>query len=462
MLLNKDIQHIHCIGIGGIGMSAIAALLHDKGYRVTGSDIASSSLTGELEKRGVNIVYQHHEKNIEGADLIIYSSAIKPSNVEMVAARKIDVPTARRAEMLVELMQSFKSITVAGTHGKTTTTSLITQIFKLAGLDPSFMVGGIVYDFVDHVSLGQGEYFVSETDESDASFLYFSPYIAVVTNIEPDHLNTYDGDFEKLKCNFLKFLSRVHSKGFCILGIDSPAVVACIPEIAQRTITYGFHSMAEYRGINVKPQGLQTDFEVVRPRQNNLQVRLNLPGDYNVQNALAAIAIASELGIPDDIIQKALMTFGGVKRRFNIHGEKAFANGNAILIDDYGHHPTALACVLSTVRKVFPNRRIVLVFQPHRYSRTQELFQEFVKVLKKPNVLVLTKIYSAGEAPIDGVSSKRLYEQISKLRKDDIYLTEHLSEVPNLLNEIVMTGDIVVFQGAGDIVKLSQQLIVSS
>jgi len=458
MLLNKNIRHIHCIGIGGIGMSAIAALLRNKGYQVTGSDLVSSQLTEELEEKGVKVSYQHDSKNVQGVDLIIYSSAITVSNPEMVAAKKSNIPIARRAEMLVELMESFKAIAIAGTHGKTTTTSLTTWILKMAGLDPSFMVGGIVHGLVEHVSLGEGDYFVAETDESDASFLYFSPNIAVVTNIEPDHLNTYDGDFEKLKCSFLKFLSRVDSNGLCVLGIDSPAVVACIPEVAQRVVTYGFHSMADYRAIDVEFSGLHTNFQVIRPNRENLSIKLNLPGNHNVQNALAAIAVATGLDIPDNVIQKALLTFGGIKRRFNIHGQRKFSRGNATIIDDYGHHPTALNCVLSTAQQVFPDRRIVLVFQPHRYSRTQDLFQEFVNVLAKPNVLVLTEIYSAGEKAIEGISSTRLYEQVLALKHKDTYLAKSLSDIPNLLNDIVQENDVIVLQGAGDIVKLNQQL----
>jgi UDP-N-acetylmuramate--alanine ligase len=458
MLLNKNIRHIHCIGIGGIGMSAIAALLHHQGYRVTGSDIVSSSLTQELERFGVGIVYQHHQNNIQGADLVIYSSAIDSSNIEMICAREANIPIVRRAEMLVELMESFKAITISGTHGKTTTTSLVTWVLKLAELDPSFMVGGIVFDLAEHVSLGHGEYFVSETDESDASFLYFSPHIAIVTNIEPDHLNAYEGDFEKLKYNFLQFLSRVDQNGLCILGIDCPAVAACIPEITCHAITYGFHAMADYRAVNVTLDGLQTVFQVIRPIRQTLSIRLNLLGNYNVQNALAAIAVASELNVPDTIIQKALMSFGGVKRRFDIQGEKNFSNGSALVIDDYGHHPTAIDCVLSTVRQAFPNRRIVLVFQPHRYSRTQDLFQDFVSVLKKPHVLVLTDIYSAGEKPIDGINSKRLYDYIAACKPQDIYLTQCLSDVPDTLHKIVIEGDVVLFQGAGDIINLSAKL----
>lgn len=458
MLLNKNVCHIHCIGIGGIGMSAIAALLRDKGYQVTGSDLASSQLTKELEKKSVKISYQHDSINVQGADLVIYSSAITMSNPEMIAAKKMNIPTARRAEMLVELMESFKAITIAGTHGKTTTTGLITWILKISGLDPSFMVGGIVQGLVEHVSFGQGDYFVTETDESDTSFLYFAPNIAVVTNIEPDHLNTYEGDFEKLKYNFLKFLSRVHSNGFCVLGIDSPAVVACIPEIIQRTVTYGFHSMADHRAIDVKFSGLHTTFQVIRPNRKNLPIQLNLPGHHNVQNALAAIAVATELGVPDNVIQEALLTFGGIKRRFNIHGQRKFRSGYATIVDDYGHHPTALHYVLSTVQQVFPDRRIVFVFQPHRYSRTKDLFQEFINVLAKPNVLILTEIYSAGEEEIEGIDSTRLYKKVLALKNKDAYLAKSLSDVPDLLNDIVQDNDVIVLQGAGDIVKLNQQL----
>jgi UDP-N-acetylmuramate--alanine ligase len=459
MWLNKNIHHIHCVGIGGIGMSAIAALLHNKGYRVTGSDLAESTLTKELQARGITIVYQHASENVKGADLVVYSSAITNANVEMVEAKAMRIPTVRRAEILVELMESFKAIAISGTHGKTTTTSLITWILKQADLDPSFMVGGIVHGLVEHVSLGNGEYFVSETDESDASFLCFSPYIAVVTNIEPDHLNTYGGDFEKLKHTFLQFLKRLDKDGLCVLGIDSPAVTACLPEITHPVITYGFHSKADYRARNVNYSGLQTTFEVVRPQQTNLNIRLNLPGQHNVQNALAAIAVASALHVKDEVIQQACLSFKGVVRRFNIHGERQFAHGNALLIDDYGHHPTALDHVLSTAKQVFPDRRIVLVFQPHRYSRTQDLFQDFVKALSKSHVLILAEVYGAGEQPIEGVNSKRLYEHVLPLKHHkDTYLASRLSDIPIILNDIVQEKDVILLQGAGDIIKLSHEL----
>jgi len=459
-MLNKKIKKIHCIGIGGIGVSGIAALLHKKGYQVTGSDLKASSLTAQLEKSGIKIFYHHSPENIDDADLIVYSSAVSKRNPEMTAAKQKKIPTVRRAEMLVELMKEFKGIAVAGTHGKTTTTSLITWILMTAGLDPSYMIGGIVRGLENHVSFGEGEYFVAEADESDASFLYFMPQIAVVNNIEPDHLNTYQGDFEKLKRTFLTFLKSVKPDGLCVLGIDSPAVAACIPALLSPTVTYGLHEMADYRAVDIHYQGLQTAIKIKRPEQKALDIVLNLPGEHNVQNALAAVAVTSELKISDKKIQEALLSFQGVGRRFHLHGDIKLNKGKALLLDDYGHHPTAIDYVLKTAKQVYPNRRIVLVFQPHRYSRTQDLFQEFVKVLAKADVLVLTEVYAASEKKINGADGNALYTQIAKLRQNkSVYFVSHLDKIPAVLNDLVQENDVVILQGAGDIVKLVEVLI---
>jgi len=440
-------------------MSGIAALLHKKGYEITGSDLKPSPLTEQLENLGIKIFYQHAPENVNETDLIVYSSAISKHNPEIIAARQKKIPAIRRAEMLVELMKEFKGIAVAGTHGKTTTTGLITWILMQAGLDPSYMIGGIVRGLENHVSFGEGEYFVAEADESDVSFLYFMPQIAIVNNIEPDHLSAYAGDFEKLKAAFLTFLKDVKPDGLCILGIDSPAVAACIPELLGPMVTYGFHEMADYRALEVQYHGLKSEILIKRPDKKPLEVILNLPGEHNVQNVLAAVTVASELKIQDKFIQAGLENFQGIGRRFSIHGEVKFKKGRALLIDDYGHHPTAIEHILKTIKQVYPNRRVVLVFQPHRYSRTKDLFREFAKVLAKADVLVLTEVYAASEEKIKGADGKALYTQVVSLRnKNDLYFIPALSDIPQALHNIVRANDVVILQGAGDIVKLVEVL----
>ncbi|HYF97724.1 MAG TPA: UDP-N-acetylmuramate--L-alanine ligase [Coxiellaceae bacterium] len=457
-MLSKEIRKIHCIGVGGIGVSGIAEFLLNKGYEVSGSDKSDSKITQHLREIGVQVYSNHAAEHVVNADLIVYSSAIHPDNPEIVAAKAAGIPLLQRAEMLAELMRDFKGIAVSGTHGKTTTTSLIAAVLLEANLDPSFMIGGHINNRTSPMYLGQGEYFVAEADESDASFLLLNPEIAVVNNIEVDHMETYGGDFAQLKNSFLRFLERLPKTGFAILGTDDSAVCELIPKLKCAYATFGFNSDAQYRATHFKALGLHSEFVVTRPKRSDLKVVLNIPGRHNVLNALAAIAVADHVGVPDELLLKALAHFSGVGRRFHARGELKLPQGSALIIDDYGHHPGAIAVTLDAARSIWPERRIVLAFQPHRYSRTQDLVNEFAVEISKADLVICLEIYSAGEAPIPGVTGKMLADTVTKLGQLTPIFVPQLDQLPETLQEVLHDQDILILQGAGDIGLMALQL----
>lgn len=455
----RRIRRIHMIGIGGTGMSGIAEVLLNLGYEVAGSDIRRSSVTDRLEALGIKLYLGHAADNIDRANVVVSSSAVSDDNPEVVAARAARIPVVPRAEMLAELMRYRHGIAVAGTHGKTTTTSLIAALFGEAGLDPTFVIGGLVNSVGSNAQLGASRYLVAEADESDASFLHLQPMVAVVTNIEADHMETYGGDFSVLRSTFLDFLHNLPFYGLAVLCIDDPVVAGLIPELTRQVLTYGFNADADYRIDNMLKQGLSTSFTVHRPGlQTSLEVTLNMPGTHNVLNAAAAIAVASDEGLDDAAIIRGLANFAGVGRRFSRLGELSFRGGKAQLVDDYGHHPTEVRATLESARQAWPERRVVMIYQPHRYSRTRDLYEDFVAVLSRCDVLVLLEVYPAGEAPIPGADSRSLSRSIRQRGLIEPIFVETPDEVPGVLAGVLRDGDIVVAQGAGNIGRLAQDL----
>ncbi|MDX1698132.1 MAG: UDP-N-acetylmuramate--L-alanine ligase, partial [Thiohalobacterales bacterium] len=397
------VRHVHFIGIGGAGMSGIAEVLHNLGYTVSGSDVRENAVTVRLQAMGITISIGHATGNVADCDVVVVSTAIPEDNPEIVAARERRIPVVPRAEMLAELMRFRYGIGVAGTHGKTTTTSLIASLLAEGGLDPTFVIGGQLNSAASHAQLGAGHYLVAEADESDASFLYLQPSMAVVTNIDADHLPTYAGDFGRLRRTFIEYLHHLPFYGLAVLCLDDAEIQAILGEVTRPVVTYGIDSDADVTATDIAQEGAQTHFVVRRSgHAAGLPVTLNLPGRHNVLNALAAIAVATELGVPDAAIQAALAGFQGIGRRFHIAGEIATPAGNVLLIDDYAHHPREIAPTLAAVRAGWPGRRLVVVFQPHRYSRTHDLFDDFIQVLSSADVLVLGEVYPAGEEPIAG------------------------------------------------------------
>ncbi|GAB3286772.1 UDP-N-acetylmuramate--L-alanine ligase [Parahaliea aestuarii] len=455
----RRIRRIHMIGVGGTGMSGIAEVLNNLGYEVSGSDLRRSAVTERLEKLGIAVHYGHSASNVGRADVVVSSSAVSADNPEVCAAREARVPVVPRAEMLAELMRYRHGIAVAGTHGKTTTTSLIAALFGEAGLDPTFVIGGLVNSAGSNAQLGASRFLVAEADESDASFLHLQPMVTVVTNIEADHMETYGGDFAVLRQTFLEFLHNLPFYGLAVLCIDDPVVAGLLPDLARQTLTYGFDATADYRIDAVERQGLTTDFTVHRPAgMTPLRVRLNMPGTHNVLNATAAIAVASDEGLSDEAITRGLANFSGVGRRFTQLGELAFAGGSALLVDDYGHHPTEVRATLESARQAWPGRRVVMIYQPHRFSRTRDLYEDFVSVLSRCDALLLLDVYPAGEKPIPGADSRSLTRSIRQRGQVEPVFVESIEEVPTLLADILRDGDVVITQGAGNIGKLAQDL----
>jgi len=460
ILDNQSIQKIHCMGIGGIGVSGVAEILLRKGYQVSGSDISKSSVITRLQDLGATISQGHTPDNVQHADLVVYSSAIQKDNPEFEAARKAQIPLISRGQLLAELMKGSFGVAVSGTHGKTTTTGLLAQIFVSAGVDPSYFIGGRINDQNSTVRLGDGDYFIAEADESDASFLCMSPKITVVTNIEPDHLESYEGNFHHLTQSFLDFIQKLPEDGVAILGIDNPVIRELIPKISRPVLTFGFSQDADIRVTDFKQEGLQSHFRVKRPGDlPSLSVQLNLPGQYNVLNALAAIGVSQVARIDDTSLLKALCEFPGVGRRFHAHGEITVNGGKALLFDDYGHHPSAVEATINVARQAWPDRRIVLVFQPHRYSRTRDLLQEFSKSLSKPDVLVLCDVYSAGERPIAGGDGQTLCETISQQGQITPIFVPEIDKLPFVLEDVLKPDDIVLLQGAGSIGVVAKTLL---
>jgi UDP-N-acetylmuramate--alanine ligase len=455
----RRIRRIHMIGIGGSGMSGIAEVLRNLGYEVSGSDVRRSPVTERLEGLGIDVHYGHVAANIGEADVVVSSSAVSEANPEVAAARERRTPVVPRAEMLAELMRYRHGIAVAGTHGKTTTTSLIAALFGEAGLDPTFVIGGLVNSVGANAQLGASRFLVAEADESDASFLHLQPMVAVVTNIEADHMDTYGGDVAVLRQTFLDFLHNLPFYGLAVLCIDDPTVASLLPDVGRQTLTYGFDERADFRITDLDRQGLATAFTVHRPGGlAALPVKLNMPGAHNVLNAAAAIAVATDEGLDDAAITRGLASFAGVGRRFSVLGELAFAGGSALLVDDYGHHPTEVRATLESARQAWPGRRVVMIYQPHRYSRTRDLYEDFVAVLSRCDVLLLLDVYPAGEEPIAGADSRSLTRSIRQRGQVEPVFVESIDAVAGVLADVLRDGDVVIAQGAGNIGKLAQEL----
>lgn len=452
-------KHFHCIGIGGIGVSALAELLSAAGYRVTGSDIAASANTQRLETLGIPVAIGHRPENIAGADHIIYSSAINQNNPEFTAAKSQQLAMWSRGEALAHFVdEAFEGIAIAGTHGKTTTTSLIAHVLSYAGLDPSYAIGGILNNKNSPVQLGKSPYFVAEVDESDASFLYMHPQYAIVTNIDADHLETYQGEFSELKHSFLRFINGVRATGQAYLCVDDPVVRDILPQVTCPYFSYGFSEEAQLRALNYKQVGLVSEFDIeIKNAQYSL--RLNMPGWHNVQNALAAIAIGCQLGLSIALIREALASFPGVGRRFHGHGQMRLRAGQALILEDYGHHPREISATLKAARQVWPERRIVLVFQPHRYSRTRDLYPEFIDVLTQADKLYLLDIYSAGEMPLANINSLGILHAVADAAKKAPVYVPDMALLPAMLHEELYDQDVVILQGAGNIGSVAKLLM---
>ncbi len=466
----KRMRRIHCVhfvGIGGSGMSGIAEVMLSLGYSVQGSDLKRNKQTRRLESQGATVFIGHAADNIRDADAVVVSSAVDETNPEVAAAREQLMPVVSRAEMLAELMRFRYSIAVAGTHGKTTTTSLIASVLAEGGLDPTFVIGGRLKSADANARLGQGEYLVAEADESDASFVHLKPMLAVVTNIDADHMSTYDGDIEKLKSGFIEFLHNLPFYGLAIVCGDDPGVNAVLGDIGRSVTTYGVDEGADVRAINIRFDEVRAEFDVIRRSRSTaverahgdtaedvsprLHVSLGLPGEHNVRNALAAIAVADELQIGDEALTRALDRFEGIDRRFQNLGEVATKAGTITLIDDYGHHPTEIAATLAAAKSGWPERRVVLVFQPHRYTRTRDLLDDFATVLSTADVLVLLEVYAAGEEPITAADGRAMARAIRTRGAVEPVFVELLDELPAVLTDLLKDGDLLLTMGAGDI-----------
>ena len=452
--MKHKIKRIHFVGIGGAGMSGIAEVLANLGYRVSGSDLAESATTRRLADMGIRIAIGHDEANIADTDAIVTSTAVQRDNPEVRAARARQIPIVPRAQMLAELMRLKQGIAIAGTHGKTTTTSLVASCLAEGGLDPTFVIGGRLNSAGANARLGTGEFLVAEADESDASFLMLNPVVSVVTNIDADHMETYGHDFGRLKHAFIDFINRLPFYGVAVLCIDDPNVREILPFVSKQVTRYGFDPKAQVRAEDVRAEGGRMHFTAVREngKVERFPVTLNLPGMHNVLNALAAIAVASEVGVPDAAIAKALAEFRGVGRRFQRYGEVALDNGGSFtLIDDYGHHPVEMAATLSAARGAFPERRLVLAFQPHRFTRTRDCFEDFVRVLGTVDALLLAEVYAAGEAPIVAADGRSLARALRVAGKTEPVFVEDIGEMPARIKEVARDGDVVITMGAGSI-----------
>lgn len=457
-----EMRRIHCIhfvGIGGAGMCGIAEVLLNQGYRISGSDLRHSAVTERLKSLGATVFIGHAEDNIAAADVLVVSSAIDETNPEVKAALEARIPVVRRAEMLAELMRFRHGIAVAGTHGKTTTTSMVTSVLAEAGMDPTFVIGGKLNSAGTNARLGASRYLVAEADESDASFLHLQPMVSIVTNIDADHMSTYGGDFEKLKSTFLDFLSNLPFYGLAVVCIDDTTVREILPSISRQTVTYGFSDDADYRADHLTQNGLFTEFTVHRPGgRPSLNIRLRMPGKHNVLNALATIAVADDEGVQDAAIISALEKFAGVGRRFTVCGQFELGDGDVMLVDDYGHHPRELEVTLEAIRSGFPERRLVMLFQPHRYSRTHDLYEDFVRVLSAADVLLLMEVYPAGEKPIAGADGRSLCGSIRQRGSVDPIFVERDESLEQPLKSVLRAGDLLLTQGAGDIGNLAVSL----
>ncbi|MCC8366721.1 UDP-N-acetylmuramate--L-alanine ligase [Xenorhabdus sp. PB61.4] len=459
----RKVRHIHFVGIGGAGMGGIAEVLANEGYQISGSDLAPNPVTQQLIELGATIYFNHRAENVRNASVVVASTAIPADNPEIIAAREARIPVIRRAEMLAELMRYRHGIAVAGTHGKTTTTAMIAGIYAQAGLDPTFVNGGLVKAAGTHARLGTSRYLIAEADESDASFLHLQPMMAVVTNIEPDHMDTYQGDFENLKQTFVNFLYNLPFYGRAVMCIDDPVVKELIPRIGRYVTTYGFSKEADVRITHYEQKGAQGFFTISREDLPELHVVLNAPGKHNALNATAAVAVATEEGIDDAAILASLAEFQGTGRRFDFLGDFSLRNinnkeGSVMLVDDYGHHPTEVDATVKAARAGWPDKRIVMVFQPHRYTRTRDLYDDFANVLNQVDVLLMLDVYSAGETPIPGADSRSLCRTIRSRGKLDPILVSEPEQISVMLSQIMENNDLVLVQGAGNIGKIARNL----
>lgn len=459
----RRVRHIHFVGIGGAGMGGIAEVLANEGYHISGSDLAPNPVTQHLASLGATIYFNHRPENVTDASVVVVSTAVAQDNPELVAAREQRIPVIRRAEMLAELMRFRHGIAIAGTHGKTTTTAMVTSIYAEGGLDPTFVNGGLVKAAGTHARLGSSRYLIAEADESDASFLHLQPMVAIVTNIEADHMDTYQGDFENLKQTFINFLHNLPFYGRAVMCVDDVVIRDLIPRVGRQVTTYGFSDDADVRVENYEQRGAQGHFTLIRQDKPVLHVTLNAPGRHNALNAAAAVAVASEEGIDDNAILAALESFQGTGRRFDVLGEfdTAAVNGkpgSAMLVDDYGHHPTEVDVTIKAARAGWPEKNLVMVFQPHRYTRTRDLFDDFANVLSQVDVLLMLDVYPAGEAAIPGADSRSLCRAIRNRGKVDPILVSEHEALPDVLAPLLSGDDLVIVQGAGNIGKIARKL----
>jgi len=458
----RGINSIHFVGIGGSGMSGIAEVLLNLGFTISGSDINQNSVVKHLQNLGAKIVIGHAAENLEAVDVVVQSSAIGSDNIEIVTAHKNRIPVLPRAEMLAELMRSNKGIAVSGTHGKTTTTSLVASIFAEAGFDPTFIIGGKLNSAGTNARLGEGQYLIAEADESDDSFLHLQPIISIVTNIEADHMETYQGDFEKLEQTFIDFLQNLPFYGLAVCCIDCPAVSDILDRIHRPIVSYGFLDKADYQAIEFKQIGLQSEFKIRLPDGSiSEKIILNMPGAHNVQNALASSVVALEEGIKFEDVKNALLKFEGIGRRFQSYGKVTVGNTEVEMIDDYGHHPSEVAVTITAARAAYPERRLVLLFQPHRYSRTRDLYEDFVDVLSKVDCLFLLEVYAAGELPIAGADSKSLCRSLRQRGTiEPVYVKnyESIKGLTEILQNQLKDDDVLIIQGAGNVGTIAPDL----
>lgn len=461
--MRHAISHVHFVGIGGAGMSGIAEILHNLGYQVSGSDLNDGPVMQRLAALGIQIQVGHAVKNIIGADAVVTSTAVQADNPEVLAAHQKWIPVVPRAVMLAELMRLKKGIAIAGTHGKTTTTSLVASVLAQGGLDPTFVIGGRLISAGANAKLGAGDYIVVEADESDASFLNLNPIMSVVTNIDADHMETYGHDFNKLKSAFIEFLHRMPFYGAAVLCIDDPVIGSILSQVSRPITSYGLSEQAQVKAVDVRVEGARMRFSVKRSngvKLPDMQINLNLPGLHNVRNALAAIAIAVELNVPDEAVVAALANFSGVGRRFQRHGEISSKQGGTFtLVEDYGHHPVELAATLEAARGAFPGRRLVLAFQPHRFSRTRDCFEDFVRVLQSVDVLWLTEVYAAGEVPIAAADGRALAHAVRVAGQQQLVFAQDLKQLEDLIVENARDGDVVMCMGAGSIGSLPNKVV---
>ena len=455
----RRINTIHFVGIGGSGMGGIAEVLLNLGYRVQGSDLKPNAVTQRLTELGARLFTGHSASHVEGADVVVVSTAVSRDNPELVRALELRIPVVPRAEMLGELMRFRSAIAVAGTHGKTTTTSLIASVLAEGGEDPTFVIGGRLKSAGTNARLGAGRYLVAEADESDASFLHLQPLIAVVTNIDNDHLGTHDGDFNRLRQSFVDFLHNLPFYGLAVLCVDDAEVRGILDRVGRPVTTYGLSTAADVRAVDIERKGLQTGYTVLRKGgAAPLTVTVNLPGTHNVLNSLAAIAVASELGIADAAIQSGLARFQGVDRRLQFVGELATGAGKAVLIDDYGHHPTEIRATLEAVRQAYPGRRVVLAFQPHRYTRTRDLLDDFAAVLATADVLLVSEVYAAGEAPIAGADGRAICRAVRSRGQAEPVFLSRIEDLPDALRGLLRADDVVLAMGAGNVSAVAHDL----